>query len=168
MALSTKSPSTRAALASPSVLLRVATAEDCFSVGARVNEEARLEILHAVGPGMTPGEALDDQRLKNPGTLVGCLDGSPEAIFGCIQVEGRPARPWYIGTERMMRYPFLLTRSAKGLVSHWRSRFGSLASEVPTGARAIRWLELLGFDIDAPVEAQCADGTVNLYHPFRI
>jgi len=168
MASSTKSTSTRAVSASPSVLLRVATAEDCFSVGARVNDEARLEILHAVGPGMSVGEALDDARMKHSGTLAGCLDGSPEAIFGCIRRPDGSGRPWYIGTERLMNHPFLLTRTAKGLVSHWRSRFGGLSSEVPAGALAIRWLELLGFDIDAPVEAQCADGTVNLYHPFRI
>ena len=149
------------------MLLRAATRQDCLSVGARLIEEARLEVLHVVGPGMSMGDALDDARLKFPGTLAGYLNGKPEAIFGCYPVAKGKATVWFLPTAKVARYPILLTKHGLSLVAHWRDRHGILEGSVLAGTKAVKWLTLLGFDIYPAQEAQCADGTVNLYHPFR-
>lgn len=167
MGLNTKSTTTRAVSGSHSVLLRVATRQDCLSVGARLIEEARLEVQHVVGRGMSMGDALDDARLKFPGTLCGYLNGRPEAIFGCYSVGKGRATVWFLPTAKVAKYPLLLTRHALNLVAHWKAKHGVLEGSVLAETKAVKWLTLLGFDIYPAQEAQCADGTVNLYHPFR-
>jgi hypothetical protein len=167
MGSNTKGSTTRAASGSLRTRIVEATEAHCFEVGEDVHPEGAAELRHGLGAGMSLGDCLNYGRLRYPGTLAGLVDGRAEAIFGCYWSRSGVGVPWFIGTNRLMERPLLVTRVGRRVVERWRSQFGRLENMVPAGFRSVRWLTLMGFDILPAEVAQCADGERVLYHRFR-
>ena len=167
MESSLRSATIRAANGSPRVSFVPARESHCFAVGDSIREEDRMEMVHAVGPGMSPGEALDYGRLRFPGTIAAILNGKPAAILGCYR-EGDHGVPWFMGSRVLNDYPVLMTRTARRIALRWKEDFGKLESVVWSESKAVRWLLVLGFHVLPRYKVQCADGSEAYYHPFRM
>lgn len=166
MVSNTKSPTRRTVSESARVRIVPAEAWHCFAVGAKLRPDDLMEVRHASGD-MDPGKALDDSRLKHPGTMAALVGGMPVVIFGCHAKRGVGV-PWMVAAREVDRMPVLLTRSAKRIVSKWKERYGTLANTVWSESRAVGWLPLLGFRIEEAFQAQCFGGGTATYRWFRM
>lgn len=126
------------------VKMRRATVDDCKSLAPRLRAEDVAEAYAASG---LPASYAMMFGLRAD-TMVACIDGQPEMIFGCYG-DGFTGTPWMLASP----LPFtplwsrVFLRSSKETVDHWQARFPLLANYVDArNVTHIKWLRRLGFN----------------------
>lgn len=126
------------------VTVRPATKDDCISLAPRLRKEDREEAEAVIG---LPASYAMMAGLRDD-TLVACVNGTPEMIFGCPGAD-------IVGTPWMLASPLPFTpqwsrvflRASKEIVTDdWQARYPLLTNF--TDARNVRhhrWLRWLGF-----------------------
>lgn len=77
----------------------------------------------------------------------------PMAIFGVapLSLLGEMGSPWLLGTDRLERFPGTLVRDGRRYVRRMLGVYPHLVNFVDArNERSVRWLERLGFDVQAP------------------
>lgn len=81
------------------------------------------------------------------GSVVGVMDGEPEAAFG-INSRVYPAAVWFLGSEKARTSPRAFQALSKRWVEMWARRT-AMANIVPQqNLRTIRWLKSLDFEFE--------------------
>ena len=93
-------------------------------------------------------------------------DGTPVAMFGLyvINMLNGEARPWFLGTEAVFRYPRELLAVGRKIVEWWSNEFPRLENIVSIeNEPAIRLLGKWGFEVGGELE----DHRGIAFVPFR-
>lgn len=124
----------------PGVTIRPATIDDCVDLAPRLREEDKAEAYAASG---VPAEYALKFSLMSGGTLVACVDGRPEMIFGCPN-----GHPWMLCSPLAVspRWRKTFVRHSQDYIEDWQARFRVLHNF--TDARNSvhhAWLRRVGF-----------------------
>lgn len=153
LAVSENSPGVM--LWTPRYRIEPATREHVLAIGLKLRAEDVAEIA---GLGGNVRKALWRGFRTSIWCRVASVDGELAAIWG-LCVAGRPgigplagkAVPWLLTTDAIERIPVAFVRHARREVAAMRQLYPALENHVAADyRRAVKFLRLIGFDVDAP------------------
>lgn len=101
---------------------------------------------------LTPERALRISLRSALAAWTGTVDGVPVCMFGVCPGEMMEGRPWMIGTVDLEKYAVIFLRRCRLQVERMLEIRPVLVNYVASeNARAIEWLEWLGFTIETPI-----------------
>lgn len=136
-------------------------------VGSLATNMRDADKLECRALGRSPKDALRMGLLTSLYSMTAVEDtGAPVAMFGLhvVSVLNGTARPWFLGTERVMDYPRELLVVGKKILSWWRDEFPTLTNIVAVeNHKAVRLLMAWGAEVGG--KQQMHNGV--LFVPFR-
>lgn len=133
----------------PEIVPAIAAHIPVIAERTRAADRAEFWALACQAPEQVMGHALRSSKLA----WTGLIDGVPVCMFGVVSASilGDVGRPWMVGTDHLDRHPFVFLRRCKGCVADMLAAFSTLENYVDQrNARAIEWLQWLGFDLNWP------------------
>lgn len=128
------------------------TLEQALAMAPLLREADRLEVQRA---GYTVEKAIEDSFARSDEVWIAELDGKPACLLGVglVSILGNVGAPWFLSTDIMDCWSAkraLLTYSPE-YISLFLDRYDMLVNYVDAKyAKALRWLEWLGFTIGEP------------------
>lgn len=126
---------------------------DAADIAMRMRASDVLE-LQRLG-GNAPYDAIRDSLQLTGEAWVAKIDDVPEVIFGCGRASVLRGRgyPWLLGTDVVERIAMPMVRTTRHYVQRW-AREHTLLENITdaTNTTTIKWLRVLGFTFDPPVE----------------
>lgn len=153
----------------PRYRIEPATREHVLTIGAKLRAEDRAEIA---GLGGSVRKALWRGFRNSIWCRVATFDGELAAIWGlCVGMHPglgplcSKAVPWLLTTDAVERLPVTFIRHARREVASMRTLYPVLENHVAADyRRAVKFLGLLGFTVDAPAPIGVGGALFRRFH----
>lgn len=128
-------------------LYRPPSWEDILSVAADMRDTDVLEV--AASSGHSPLEALVESVGDGGESFCLVVDGTPVCIFGVGGVSSTEAVVWLLCARSAYKYPKLLWKEAKRILTEWQGLGYDLYNYVAAdNDESQKWLRSLGFTVE--------------------
>lgn len=135
------------------LLIRTADESDAAYIGEHMTEAAKREIAKM---GEDPKEAVRRSVQWSDICNVLEMDGVPIMVYGVSDSILGTAKVWAIGTDDCKKCKTFMVRTGRKVASVFRNMYGKLENWCDADyASSLRWLKLIGFEVDSPEGGFC-------------